>query len=72
MLSLYDDAFDKTKSSLSKLLNESKDTFCLQDCMNGESEKVCQLLEAILKTRFPEANPWENLSLFTEKAIISF
>lgn len=60
MVSLYDNArFEETKQALTKLLNVPKDTFCLQDCMVGDSEKSCELLQTVFETLFPDPAPWE-------------
>ncbi|MBX9924358.1 MAG: stealth family protein [Rhabdochlamydiaceae bacterium] len=64
MVSLYDDArFEETHKALQNLIDFPKHTFCLQDCMIGESGKSCRLLQTVFETLFPNPAPWENMEI---------
>lgn len=71
MVSLRDDsAFDETQKALEDLIRSPKDTFCLQDCMLGQSDRTCQFLKTILQTLFPDPAPWESVQDITEKDLL--
>jgi hypothetical protein len=54
MASIFNDtAFESNQFILESLLYLPRQTFCLQDCMIGSSEKSCQLLKNFMQTMFP-------------------
>lgn len=60
MVSLYnDESFLANQVALSNILVAPPHTFCLQDCILGDSPKTCELLQTFLQTFLPDPAPWE-------------
>jgi hypothetical protein len=60
MASIFNDnSFESNKYVLENLVDFPRQTFCLQDCMIGNSEKSCQLLKNFMQFMFPDPAPWE-------------
>jgi hypothetical protein len=60
MVSMQNDFyFDQNARELTNLLINPIHTFCLQDCIEGQSEKTQELLSNFLNTYFPDPAPWE-------------
>lgn len=70
MISLYNDTgFLESKRQLDLFLQNPLHTFCIQDCMTGESFRTFKLLRDFFITLFPNPAPWEDIQKFFEVAI---